>query len=171
MLANTSYITSAGKHIRYHKSWQAFQIPQVLAKTSDITSDSQLSRAEVLRDFRSRLSMGRPKTPQPELQNSEEKKWPTFHTPRSRTICVPQDKHRYCLEGSFKGVGGRALPRDGAERVWAFPDSTMSSLEETGKRTSDCFTGVIWCLHKGEDGPVTTPGIAPVTQHFPTAVR
>ena len=47
----------------------------------------------------------------PEWKRSEERKRPTFHPPRSRTICVQPDQHWHCFEGN---LGETAERRDGA---------------------------------------------------------
>ena len=44
-------------------------------------------------------------------KRSGERKRPTFHPPRSRTICVQPDKYWHCFEGN---LGETAERRDGA---------------------------------------------------------
>ena len=61
-------------------------------------------------------------------QSSGERKRPTLHPLRSRTICVQPDKYWHSFEGVW-GMGG--LLRDRVEHVWAFPSATMPSWAET----------------------------------------
>ena len=85
-----------------------------LASTADITSGLQLGRAEVLRGLRNFLNMDRPEHHSIDRLNgkrSGERKRPTFHPPRSRTICVQPDKYWHCFEGN---LGETAERRDGA---------------------------------------------------------
>ena len=85
-----------------------------LASTADITSGLQLGRAEVLRGLRNFLSTDKPEhhsIDPPEGKRSGERKRPTFHPPRPRTICVQPDKYWHCFEGN---LGETAKRRGGA---------------------------------------------------------
>ena len=58
-----------------------------------LTSDMQLSRAEVLRGLRNFLNMDRPEHHGIDrLKERGVEKGLTFHPPRTRTICVQPDK-------------------------------------------------------------------------------
>ena len=72
-----------------------------LARIADITSGLQLGRAEVLRGLRNFLNLDRPEHQSPEGKRSGERKRPTFHPPRLRTICVQPDKYWHCFEGNL----------------------------------------------------------------------
>ena len=50
---------------------------------------------------------------QPEGKRNGERKRPTFHLPRSRTICVQPDKYCHCLEGNL----GTTAERRGRART------------------------------------------------------
>ena len=85
-----------------------------LASTADITSGLQLDRVQMLRGFRNFLNIGRPEYHRSdrwtEKRSRQRSGRPTFHPPRSETICVQPDKHWHCFEGSLW-----SLLRDGAE--------------------------------------------------------
>ena len=49
----------------------------------------------------------------PEGKRSGERKRPTFHPPRSRTICVQQDKHWHCFDSNL----GETAERQGRARM------------------------------------------------------
>ena len=88
-----------------------------LASTANITPGLQLGRAEVLRVLRNFLNMDRPEhlstgCPKQGVDHGERKR-PTFHPPRSRTICVQPDKYWYCFEGNL----GKTAERRGGARM------------------------------------------------------
>ena len=70
---------------------------------------------------------------------SGERKRPTFHTPRSGTICVQPN-----IGTVSKASLGRLL-RDEAKRVWAIPGATMPSWAETETYFSTRSTGFKLC--------------------------
>ena len=63
-----------------------------------------LGRAEVLRCLRNFLNMDRPEhhsIDRLKERRSGERKQPTFHPPRSRTICVQPDEYWHCFESNL----------------------------------------------------------------------
>ena len=57
----------------------------------------------------------------PEGKRDRERKRPMLYFQRQGTICVQPDKHWHCLKATLV-----RLWRDGIEREWAFPSTTMS---------------------------------------------
>ena len=101
-----------------------------LTSTADITSGLLLDRAEELRLVELSNDYGQARASQhssPDGKRSGERKWSTFHPPRSATISVQPDKHWRVSRPTL----GRLL-RDGTELVWAFRSSTMPSGAGTG---------------------------------------
>ena len=87
-----------------------------LASTIDITSGLQLGKAEVLRGLRKFLNMDGPdhhSIDRLRKTRSGERKRPTFHPPRSGTICVQPHKHLNCFEGN----PGETAERRGGTRM------------------------------------------------------
>ena len=75
-----------------------------LAGPADITSGLQLGRAEVLRGLRNFLNTDKPEHHSIDRLKERgvgERKRPTFHPPRSRTICVQPGKYWHCFEGNL----------------------------------------------------------------------
>ena len=105
-----------------------------LASTAETTSGLQPGRAEVLRGLKNFLDMDEQEHYSTDRlkERSGERKRPTFHPPRSGTVCVPPDKYWHCFEVYL----GKTVERR-AERVWVFPSATMPSCAGTGNH----------CLH------------------------
>ena len=85
-----------------------------LTSTADIISGLQLGRAEVLRGLRNFLSTDKPEHHSIDRLKERgvgERKRPTFHPPRPRTICVQPDKYWHCFEDN---LGETAKRRGGA---------------------------------------------------------
>ena len=86
-----------GKHIRYHiwsAAWQGRGAPRL----KELSQHGQV-----------RVSQHR----SPEGKRSGDRKRPTFHSPRSRTICVQPDKYWQCFEGN----PGEIAKRRGGARM------------------------------------------------------
>ena len=98
-----------GKHSRYHMWSAAWQGRGALR----LEKLSEHGQARALQHISS------------ELKRSGEWKRPTFYTPRSETICVRPDKHLHCSKATLE-----RLLRDGAERVWTFPNAARCHLEQ-----------------------------------------
>ena len=84
-----------------------------LARTADTTSGLQLGRAEGAQRLEELSQHGQARTSQhwqPEGKRSGEKKRPTFHPPKSRTICDQPGKYWHCFEGNL----GETAKRRGA---------------------------------------------------------
>ena len=86
-----------------------------LASTADITSGLQLGRAEVLRGLRNFLNTDKPEHHSIDRlkERSGERKRPTFHPPRSTTICVQPGRYWHCFEGNL----GKTAERRGGARM------------------------------------------------------
>ena len=97
-----------------HAGVSGNELADRLASTADITSGLQLGRAEVLRGLRNFLSTDKPEyysIDRLKERGVGERKRPTFHPPRPRTICVQPDKYWHCFVGN---VGETAKRRGGA---------------------------------------------------------
>ena len=104
-----------------------------LASTADITSGLQLGRAEVLKGLRNFLS-----TDKPEHHSIDRLKERGVEKGSGRHSTL-QGRERSVFNQTNIGTVSRAtlgrLLRDGAERVWAFPSTTMPSWAETETET------------------------------------
>ena len=85
-----------------------------LASTADTTSGLQLGRGalsleELSQHGQARASQHRP----PKGKRSGERKRPTLHHPRSRTICVQPNKYWHCFGGNL----GETAERRGGARM------------------------------------------------------
>ena len=100
-----------------------------LASTAEITSGLQLGRAEVLRGVRNFLNMDRPEH---HSTDRLDERGVEKGSGRHSTL---QGRERSAFNQTNTDTVSRAalgrLLRDGAERVWAFPSSTMPSSAET----------------------------------------
>ena len=92
-----------------------------LASTADITSGLQLGRAEVLRGLRNFLNMHRPYLHS--INGLKERGSSRHSTLQGQERCVFNQAN---IGTVSRATLGRLL-RDGAERVWAFPSTTMPS--------------------------------------------
>ena len=108
-----------------------------LASTADITFGLQLGRAEVLRGLRNFLKIDRP-----EHHNIDRLKERGVEK-GSRRHSTLQGRKQSVFNPTNIGTVSRAafgrLLRDGVERVWAFPSTTMSSWAET-ETGGECHT-------------------------------
>ena len=86
-----------------------------LASTADITSCLQLGRAEALQGLRNFLNMDRAEHHSTDRLKvrSGERNQPTFHPPRSRTICLQPGKYWHYFEGNL----GETAERQGGTRI------------------------------------------------------
>ena len=135
-----------------------------LASTADITSGLQLGRAEVLRGLRNFLS-----TDKPEHHSIDRLKERAVEKGSGRHSTL-QGRERSVFNQTNIGTVSRVtlgrLLRDGAERVWAFPSTTMPSAAETETILSS--KGVFWGM---ESEPMLTPlpkaqrRVKPMTLH------
>ena len=106
-----------------------------LTSTADITAGMQLGRAEVPRGLRTILNMDRP-----EHHSIDRRKERGMEKGSGRHSTL-QGRERSVYNEANIGTVTRAtlgrLLRDGAVRVWAFPNATMPSWAETETETMD----------------------------------
>ena len=100
--------------------------PYIAASIADITSGLQLGRAEVLRGLRNFLSMERPEHHSIDLlkeRGGEKESGRHFTLVGGERPVFNQTNN---IGTVSRATLGRRL-RDGVERVWAFPSTTMLS--------------------------------------------
>ena len=97
----------------------------------------------------------------PERKRSGERKRPTFHPPRSGTICVQPDKHCHCFGGN---LGETAERRGGARMCLSEHYGAENETSSSSSSTFDMMVALTrfflpWVLHIWMSGtnPLQTP--------------